>query len=125
MAGGAFVPLEPEHPGARLGAIAADADLDQVLVGEDLVEVARAAFAAKFPIHELSVAGARKDAPRPQRSRPDDAAYLLYTSGSTGDPKGVLHTNLDHAYDMRTYANALRFAPSDRVLLAARPAFRA
>jgi long-chain acyl-CoA synthetase len=71
-----------------------------------LVWVATSALAAavrehwpEAPVHELSsvFAAAPSDAPRVPRA-PDDLVTLIYTSGTSGEPKGVMLTraNVDH-----------------------------
>jgi amino acid adenylation domain-containing protein len=89
-AGGAYLPLDPTHPGARLAYILADAE-PRVLLTRPGGPPAPPAFSgrtiavdAKAP----SAAPAPGDAPPPLRSV-NDLAYVIYTSGSTGAPKGV------------------------------------
>lgn len=87
-AGAAYVPVDPEHPRARIAGVLADSGA-RVLVTES-------ALAARFAAPGLqavcvdrldgAIAG-RADAPR--RAHPESLAYVMYTSGSTGRPKGV------------------------------------
>jgi benzoate-CoA ligase family protein len=52
-------------------------------------------------------------------TRPDDIAFWLYTSGTTGRPKGVMHFQTDLAATVRTYAESiLRVRPGDRMFSA-------
>ncbi|KND54901.1 Long-chain-fatty-acid CoA ligase [Candidatus Paraburkholderia kirkii] len=52
------------------------------------------------------------------RPGPDDVTQLLYTSGTTGEPKGVMHTANTLMSNIRPYADAMRLGPDDVVLMA-------
>ncbi|MFC9909610.1 AMP-binding protein [Streptomyces sp. NPDC059862] len=97
-AGGAVVPLHPDHPGERhcrtlelagVDAVVADADLD--------TSFARAAGVPVVPLAPEELRGEPASEETGPRPAPDDVAYILFTSGSTGTPKGVpiRHANVD------------------------------
>lgn len=84
--GGAFVPLNPEIPVARLGSLVADVRPAMVLT-----EVSLAAIAHKLdaPVQKMT---AELDGPTVElngRHFPSAVAYVIQTSGSTGEPKSV------------------------------------
>ena len=95
-AGGAYVPLDPSSPLNRLRYMLADsapvAALTHDSVSGSVREVLREGVAAVVDIEAdaacWSVAFA--DDVGHGEVRPDDPAYVMYTSGSTGEPKGVL-----------------------------------
>ena len=87
--GAAYVPLDPDHPPARLAQILDDA--------RPSVVVADMASALRLPadMRVVAVDGLPSgDGPAPDVDvTADDVAYVLHTSGSTGRPKGVVVTH--------------------------------
>ena len=51
------------------------------------------------------------------RLLPGSAAYIFYTSGSTGAPKGVVDSHRNVLHNVMRYTNSLRIGPQDRLSL--------
>ncbi|WP_308441813.1 non-ribosomal peptide synthetase [Microbispora siamensis] len=106
-AGAAYLPLDPEHPPAHLRALAEDAGVRVVLT--------RGGVAVPgLPTLDVDHLAAAHDGPaRLPEVRAGDLAYVLYTSGSTGAPKGVEVTHGSLAALAGGMAAALRLGPDD------------
>lgn len=92
-AGGAYLPLDPEHPGDRLRDLVGLAGGSLAVTTSELLESVadRADLAAleliPADVRELREPGVGESSPAERG--PGSLAYVLPTSGSTGEPKGV------------------------------------
>jgi amino acid adenylation domain-containing protein len=89
-AGGAFLPLDPDYPAARLSFVLEDARAPVLLTHTPLLDRLPAHEAKVLCIDRRGLPDAGPCANPPPRTGPDSLAYLMYTSGSTGRPKGIL-----------------------------------
>lgn len=100
LAGGAYLPLDPDLPHARQDHILKHADVSIVLTRAGGPE--REQWPDGVRAVGVDVAAQVGDvAPLTPAQRPTDLAYVLYTSGSTGTPKGVM---LSHRATLNTIA---------------------
>jgi amino acid adenylation domain-containing protein/non-ribosomal peptide synthase protein (TIGR01720 family) len=90
-AGGAYLPLDPEYPAERLAFMLADSGAMVVVGTAELVEDLPVGRVHTITLDDPLVAmamGMAAPASLPA-VRPAQLAYVMYTSGSTGMPKGV------------------------------------
>jgi amino acid adenylation domain-containing protein len=113
LAGAAYVPVDPKYPAARVAYVCANAHVSTVVTDDEtrfpdgLTVLDPGAIPERDDAHD----GAPADA-----ARPEGAAYVLYTSGSTGEPKGVLVTHESVVDFARHIATAYRIGQDTRLL---------
>lgn len=88
-AGGVVVPMNPEYHAAEAEHILHDAEPRLVIADAPRADVARRLGAGVLPLEDLP----RAEAPPMPGLTPESPAAILYTSGTTGKPKGAV---LDH-----------------------------
>ncbi|HEX3759109.1 MAG TPA: amino acid adenylation domain-containing protein [Kofleriaceae bacterium] len=113
-AGGVYLPLDPGDPGDRLAQLITAARAALVL-GDDTTPALDGVTAPRLRID----AAALHDQPRHRPARPalaTDAAYVVYTSGSTGAAKGVVVEHAQLCNQTRWKLGACALSAADRLL---------
>jgi amino acid adenylation domain-containing protein len=123
-AGGAYVPIEPQYPTERALFMLQDSSAALIITQPSF----RERFVGRGRVivvdGEGGEASAEPDGALRLDSGPDSLAYVMYTSGSTGIPKGVevLHRAIDRLVRDVAY---VRLGPEETLLHAAPLAFDA
>jgi len=119
LAGGVAVPLATSHPPAELDYVVRDSDAS-IVVGSgrqaDALEAIAAAKGARFiRTPDLLATDAAPMAVAPPA--PDRRAMIVYTSGTTGKPKGAVTTHGNMAAQIASLIQAWEWTPDDVALL--------
>ncbi|MFE0654717.1 AMP-binding protein, partial [Streptomyces sp. NPDC059534] len=121
-AGGAYLPLDPGQPRARLDLILSDAEPALVLA-DAATRAERGDDSWITPDDLRSTESPGGDALPGEAQAAGSAAYVIYTSGSTGRPKGVAVTHLNLANLLEAMADRLPLDSGDRLLALTTVAF--
>src|SRR6185369_3727761 len=123
-AGRIYVPLETALGGERLGYMLRDSGAPTALVSRTTAPCVRAVAGPGVELIDIDALGADLDSDAPSLEVTADApAYIYYTTGSTGQPKGVVDSHRNVLHNVMRYTNALRIARSDRLTLLQSPSF--
>lgn len=112
--GARYVPAEPDFPTGRVRFMMEEAGVDLILTGQE-----GAGKLDGFPtrLTDCEICAAESCGPeRAAGQDPDAPAYVLYTSGTTGRPKGVCVTNRNVCHYVRAFENEFHPKTGDVML---------
>ncbi|WP_052433231.1 non-ribosomal peptide synthetase [Streptacidiphilus carbonis] len=123
-AGGAYLPIDPRYPSRRLEHILSDARPQLVLTDGETAHVLAGSEVPQVHLGDLDLGGGADGssfgaADRVAPLLPDNAAYVMYTSGSTGLPKGVTVTHGNVVNGVLRLAASVGIGSGTRVLAGA------
>ncbi|MBW4537641.1 MAG: amino acid adenylation domain-containing protein [Myxacorys chilensis ATA2-1-KO14] len=106
-AGGAYVPIDPSYPQARLAFMLNDTQVPVVLTRSPLLDQLPETQAKLLCLDTDWEIIEETDQNPTSSATPNNLAYVMYTSGSTGQPKGVsiIHRGVVRLVQNNHYAN--------------------
>lgn len=112
--GARYIPAEPDFPTGRIHDMMEEAKVDFILTEKESVNKLKG-----FPIRLTDCEICGVETPASERTNvqePELPAYILYTSGTTGRPKGVCVTNRNVCHYVRAFEDEFHPAAGDVML---------
>jgi amino acid adenylation domain-containing protein len=119
-AGKSYVALDPTFPVERLRQVLDSIRTSLILTNNRDLSLANSLIDDRAGVEVLNLDYLEKDTPRHNlgmSTDPDAIAYIVFTSGSTGLPKGVIRTHRISLHDAYTQTCSLYVVPNDRFAL--------
>ena len=116
--GKTYVPLDAGAPDTRNQYIVADAQIGVILADDENVSRARVVAPKDVAVINIDALKSGLSSENPGlHVSPDRLSYLMYTSGSTGEPKGVAQNHRNVLYKTMGWVNVVHISPGDRLSL--------
>ncbi len=123
--GNAFVALDPETPFKANEVKVVDSESIVVITNDNNMGLAKALANNRIPVINIDKISSEHENMDYIYATPDTPTYLLYTSGSTGIPKGTMQIHRNVLNFIRNYTNTVFISQDDRLSLVASYSFSA
>ena len=113
-----YVPLETAHPRERVTHLLRDSCAPLVIASASAAPVMRDLATSSLKILNIDDLDSTCSVANPGVDvAPGAYAYIYYTTGSTGQPKGVVDSHRNVLHNIMRYTNGLRITQEDRLTL--------
>jgi amino acid adenylation domain-containing protein len=113
-----FVPLDVSLPKSRLLYMLEDSQAELLITNAEFYSFARAEFGDKTRVINIDAHDASFGTENLGfEIGPEHLSCVLYTSGTTGSPKGVVHTHRNELHNVMHHTNSLHLNAKDRLTL--------
>jgi len=115
-AGKTYVPLDPIAPKSRNDFILRDAQISLIVADDENISLAQSLAPKNVGVINFDALNSNLSGENPGlHIPPDRLSYLMYTSGSTGEPKGVVQNHLNVLSKVMGWVNIVHISPGDRL----------